>query len=98
MSIDFHHDYSDHTLLDNKRKYREIYKLSPAEAADLHKGDLVLLKTFCGCFGVYFVTADSDEDNTIHVTKYAEIDFAKLDGDSNSGGSIVENETNPCIC
>ena len=97
MSIDFHHDYSDHTLLDNKRKYREIYKLEPAEASEIHKGDLVLVKTFCGCFGVFMASADSDEDNTLHLIKYAEIDFAKFDGDS-SGGSIVENESNPCIC
>lgn len=97
MAIDFTRDYSDHVLLDNKRKYKEIYKLSPSEASDISKGDLVLLKTMCGCYGVFMATADSDEDGTLHVTKYAEVEFAKMDAESSSD-SIVLNETSPCIC
>jgi len=97
MSIDFTKDYSDHVLLDNKRKYREIYKLSPSEAVDISKGDLLLLKTMCGCYGVFMATADSDEDGTLHVTRYAEIEFAKM-GDEDPSNSIVVSTNNPCIC
>lgn len=96
MSIDFHHDYSDHTLLDNRNHYKEIYKLSLAEASEIQKGDLVLLKGPCGCYKIFMATADSDEDGTLHLTKYAEMDFVKAD-DTTSGG-LIASESNPCTC
>ena len=97
MAIDFTRDYSEHVLLDNKRKYREIYKLAPSEASDISKGDLVLLKSACGCYNIFMAIADADEDGTLHLTKYSEMEFAKMD-DSSSSDSIVLNETSPCIC
>lgn len=97
MSIDFTKDYSNHTLLDNKRKYKEVYRLEPSEFTDVKKGDLLLLKTMCGCYGVFMATADSDEDGTLHVTRYAEIEFEKM-GEEDPTGSIIVSTNNPCIC
>jgi hypothetical protein len=77
MSIEYTRDYSNHTLLDNKNKYTELYKLSSAEASDVHKGDLLLLKTQCGRYGIFMASDEPDPDNTLHLTKYYEIDFIK---------------------
>ena len=44
MSVDYTHDYSDHVLLDNKNKYKELYKLSSATASDVHTGDYYPVK------------------------------------------------------
>jgi hypothetical protein len=96
MSVDFSTDYSNHTLLDNKAKYEKIYMLSEAEATDVHKGDLVLLKTPCGQYRLYMATADSDEDNTLHLTRYAEVDFYKAGTHDNT--DLVISESGPCGC
>lgn len=98
MSIDFTHDYSDHVLLDNRNHYKELYKLSAAEASDIQKGDLVLIKGPCGCYKLFIATADSDEDGTLHLTKYAEIDFVKADDDTSGGSVVASVSANPCTC
>ena len=81
MSVDYTHDYSDHVLLDNKNKYKELYKLSSATASDVHTGDLVLLQTACGRYGIFVAVANPDPDGTLHLSKYSEVDFIKLDTD-----------------
>lgn len=78
MSIEFTRDYSNHTLLDNKNKYTELYKLSRSEASDVHKGDLLLLKTQCGRYGIFMAVDEPDDDNTLHLTKYYETDFISM--------------------
>lgn len=97
MSVDFSTDYSNHTLLDNKAKYSKIYKLSEVEASDVEKGDLVLLKTPCGQYRLYMATSSSDEDNTLHLTRYAEVDFIKAGEGNNNDGLIISDST-PCGC
>lgn len=79
MSLDFTRDYSNHELLDNKNKYTELYKLYPAAAQDVSKGDIILLKTACGRYGLFVAVADPSEDNTLHLTNYSEVDFIKLE-------------------
>lgn len=81
MSIDYTHDYSDHVLLDNKNKYTELYKLSGSTAADVNAGDLLLLKTACGRYGIFVALSTADEDGTLHLSKYSEVDFIKLEND-----------------
>lgn len=99
MSIDFTHDYSDHVLLDSRNRYKELYKLAVAEAADVKKGDLVLLKGPCGCYKIFMATADSDEDGTLHLTKYAELDFVSANNnDESNGDGIVISDYDPCSC
>lgn len=78
MSIDFTHDYSNHTLLENKNRYTELYKLSNSSASDIHKGDLVLLKTACGRYGIFIASEDPDADETLHLSPYSEVDFIKM--------------------
>ena len=96
MSIDFQYDYANHTLLDNKSKYSKIYKLTEVEASDVSLGDLVLLKTTCGQYRLYMATGPADEDNTLHLTRYAEIDFAKVNISDDSG--LVISDSDPCGC
>lgn len=81
MSIDYTHDYSDHVLLDNKNKYTELYKLSGSTAADVSAGDLLLLKTACGRYGIFVALSTADSDGTLHLSKYSEVDFIKLEND-----------------
>lgn len=97
MSIDYTTDYTNHTLLDNKAKYDKIYKLTEVEASDVNKGDLVLLKTPCGQYRLYMATAPADEDNTLHLTRYAEVDFIKYDS-TPSDGLVISQSNGPCGC
>ena len=39
------------------------------------KGDLVLVKTDCGKYGLFVSVDDPDEDGTLHLSKYHELDF-----------------------
>ena len=79
MSVEYTRDYSDHVLLDNKNKYSEIFKVYPAEPQDVHRGDVILLKTACGRFELFMALDDAsmDENNkgALHLTKFAEVDF-----------------------
>lgn len=79
MSYDFTKDYSDHELLDSKNKYTKLYKLLDADADEIHKGDLVLLKTACERYGIFVAVADTSDDNTLHLSKFFEADFIKFD-------------------
>lgn len=79
MSIEYTHDYANHVLLENKNRYTELYKLSSADAAEVSKGDLVLLKTVCGRYGIFVAVEDPSADGTLHLTPYAECDFIKSD-------------------
>ena len=97
MSVDFTTDYANHTLLDNKAKYSKIYKLSEVEASDIEKGDLVLLKTPCGQYRLYMATAAADEDNMLHLTRYAEVDFIEA-GTSNNNDGLIISDSDPCGC
>ena len=81
MSVDYTHDYSDHVLLDNKNKYTELYKLSSSTAADVNAGDLLLLKTACGRYGMFVALSAPEPDGTLHLSKYSEVDFIKLETD-----------------
>ena len=97
MSLDYTTEYANHTLLDNKAKYSKIYKLTEVEASDVHLGDLVLLKTPCGQYRLYMATGDADaEDNTLHLTRYAEIDFYKAGTRDDPG--LVISDYDPCGC
>lgn len=93
MSVDFTLDYSNHTLLDSKPKYSNIYKLVEVDASAVKKGDLLLLKTPCGQYRLYMAIADSDDDNTLHLSKYSEIDFAKADPSGNISDSVISGVT-----
>ena len=96
LSFDYTVDYANHTLLDNKSKYSKIYKLTEVEASDIDLGDLVLLKTPCGQYRLYMATGPADEDNTLHLTRYSEIDFAQV-GTSDDTGLVISN-FDPCSC
>lgn len=98
MSVDYNVDYSNHTLIDNKSKYSKIYKLTEVEASDVHLGDLILLRTPCNQFRLYMAIGDSDEDNTLHLTRYSEIDFAKAGEISPDILSNDNNTSYPCGC
>lgn len=104
MSVDYNVEYYNHTLLDNQAKYDKIYKLTEVVASDVHRGDLVLLKTPCGQYKLYMAIDDSGEDNTLHLTRYAEIDFYKSNYDPNSDLVISESDScgnqvnNNCNC
>lgn len=78
MSIDFTHDYANHSLLENKNRYTELYKLDSSSASDIHKGDLVLLKTACGKYGIFIASSDPDPDETLHLSPYSGVDFIKM--------------------
>lgn len=79
MSLDFTYDYSNHTLLDNANKYSKLYKLIPVEASQVTKGDLVLVKTDCGKYGLFISVDDTNEDNVLHLSSYHELDFVTAD-------------------
>jgi hypothetical protein len=96
MSLDFTTDYANHTLLDNKSKYSKIYKLTEVEASDVSLGDLILLKTPCGQYRLYMATGSADEDNTLHLTRYAEVDFIKAGTNDDTG--LVISDSTPCRC
>jgi hypothetical protein len=95
MSLDYTKDYSNHLLLDNKAKYSKIYKITESEASELSKGDIILLKTPCGKFGLFIVTADTGNDGTIHVSKYTDQEFISYDSylESNTASSSVTYTT-----
>ena len=96
MSLEYTVEYANHSLLDNKAKYSKIYKLTEVVASDISLGDLVLLKTPCGQYRLYMATGPADEDNTLHLTRYAEIDFAKV-GTSDDTGLVI-SDFDPCSC
>lgn len=96
MSLDYTVDYANHTLLDNKLKYSKIYKLSEIEASDVSMGDLILLKTPCGQYRLYMSIGSADEDNTLHLTRYAELDVCQA-GTSDDTGLVI-SDCSPCTC
>lgn len=95
MSVDYTIDYSNHLLTDSKPKYSKIYKLEEIEASDVHRGNLVVLKTPCNQYRIYVALDDAGEDNTLHLTRYSEIEFAKFDG-SDRSNSVVLSSSDPC--
>ncbi len=94
MSIDYTHDYTNHTLLDNKPHYSKIFKLDEIEASDVHRGDLIVLKTPCGQYRLYLALDDADEDNTLHLSRYSEIEFAKAEPNNND--LVISASGGPC--
>lgn len=81
MSLDYTRDYSNHVLLDNKAKYSKIYKLSTTtDVADIEKGDILLLQTPCGKWGLFIALSAADEDGTLHLSKYSDQEFISFDG------------------
>lgn len=78
MSLDFTHDYCDHTLVNNKNKYTKIYKLVQVEASDVKQGDVVMIETPCGRNELYIATQDST-DSTLHLSKYSSNEFIKAE-------------------
>lgn len=97
MSLDYTTDYTNHTLLDNKMKYEKVYKLTEVIASDITKGDLVLLKTPCGQYRLYMATAEADENNTLHLTRYAELEYIKYDASQDDNGLVI-SQSGPCGC
>lgn len=97
MSIEFTKDYSNHNLLNSTSKYTELYKLVPAEPADIKRGDLVLLKTPCGKYEVNLAVTDADENNTLKLTKYQEVEYTKYNA-ADPTESVVVGEFTPCTC
>lgn len=97
MSLDYTTDYTNHTLLDNKMKYEKIYKLTEVIASDITKGDLILLKTPCGQYRLYMATAEADENNTLHLTRYAELEYIKYDESQDDNGLVI-SQSGPCSC
>lgn len=79
MSIDYTHDYSNHVLVDNKNRYTELYKLEKSTASNINTGDIILLKTSCGRYGIFIATSVPDSDGTLHLSKYSEVDFIELE-------------------
>lgn len=78
MSLDFTQDYSNHNLLDDIHRYTKIYKLTPMEVTDVSQGDILLLKTDCGEYGMFIATADTnEEDKVLHVSKLVEYEFVQ---------------------
>jgi hypothetical protein len=41
-------------------------------------------------------TGPADEDNTLHLTRYSEIDFAKVGASDDTG--LVISDFDPCSC
>ena len=97
MSIDYQYDYANHSLVDNKIKYEKIYKLTEVIASDVTKGDLVLLKCPCGQYRLYMATADSSEDNTLHLTPYSETDVVPYNS-TPTDGLIISQSGGYCGC
>jgi hypothetical protein len=92
MSLDYTRDYSNHVLLDNKAKYSKIYKLpTESDATDIEKGDILLLQTPCGKWGLFIALSAADEDGTLHLAKYSDQEFISFDGylEENASSSIT---------
>lgn len=102
MSLDFTRDYSNHVLLDNKAKYSKIYKLpKESDAIDIEKGDIVLLQTPCGKWGLFIALSAADEDGTLHLSKYTDQEFISFDNylESNAATStITTTSVGGCGC
>ena len=83
MSLDFTdgytYDYSDHSLVDNKNKYEQLYTLHPANAEDIQLGEKVLVKTKAGNYGLFIAVADTSEDGTLHHKKKSAVDVVKVE-------------------
>lgn len=81
MSLDFTdgytYDYSDHSLVDNKNKYEQLYKLYSANPEEIQLGEKVLVKTKAGQYGLFIAVADTSDDGTLHLTKYSDLQFIK---------------------
>lgn len=95
MSLDFTRDYSNHVLLDNKAKYSKIYKIAESNASGIEKGDIVLLKTPCGKWGLFIALSVADEDGTLHLSKYNDQEFISYDEylNSNATSSTITTTT-----
>lgn len=92
MSLDYVRDYSNHVLLDNKAKYSKIYKLpKESDVVDIEKGDIILLQTPCGKWGLFIALSAADEDGTLHLSKYTDQEFISFDNylESNAATSTI---------
>ena len=101
MSLDYVRDYSNHVLLDNKAKYSKIYKIAESDASDIEKGDLILLKTPCGKWGLFIALSAADEDGTLHLSKYTDQEFISYDEYLNSNAAsstITTTSVGGCGC
>ena len=108
MSLDYTLDYSNHVLLDSKNRYKDLYKLYKTEAENISRGDLVLVKTPCGKYGIFVAIDDTGEDGALHLTQYSELEFVKAPdpndpmhsviSDSNSCCDRYDSETGTCDC
>lgn len=96
MSLDFNVDYSNHTLLDNKFKYSKIFKLSETSADAVSTGDLLLIQAPCGKYVLYMATRTSDEDGTLHLTRYSEVDIISAEKSDDTG--LIISTSSPCGC
>lgn len=81
MSLDFTHDYSNHSLIDNSHRYSKLYKLSSIDSINVKCGDKLLLQTECGEYSMFIATEDTGEDGILHLSKLVEFNFTK-DGES----------------
>jgi hypothetical protein len=101
MSLDYTRDYSNHVLLDNKAKYSKIYKIAESDASDIEKGDLILLKTPCGKWGLFIALSAADEDGTLHLSKYTDQEFISFDSyleQNTASSSITTTSVGGCGC
>lgn len=102
MSLDYVRDYSNHVLLDNKAKYSKIYKLpKESDVVDIEKGDIILLQTPCGKWGLFIALSAADEDGTLHLSKYTDQEFISFDNylESNAATStITTTSVGSCGC
>ena len=102
MSLDYVRDYSNHVLLDNKSKYSKLYKITAeSDATDIEKGDIVLLKTPCGKWGLFIALSEAEEDGTLHLSKYTDQEFISFDNyleSTTSTSSITTITTGGCGC
>lgn len=100
MSLDFSHDYSNHELLSNKNRYSELYKLQSVTAENVNTGDLLLIKTACDKYGLFIAVAPSEEDGTLHLSKFTAVDFTKdtptIYTEADSDGIINSCRCNTC--
>ena len=97
MSLDYTLDYSNHVLLDSKNRYKDLYKLYKTEAENISRGDLVLVKTPCGKYGIFVAIDDTGEDGALHLTQYSELEFVKAPDPNDPMHSVI-SDSNSCFC
>ena len=82
--------------MDNKAKYSKIYKLpEESDASKIEKGDIILLKTPCGKWGLFIALSAADEDGILHLSKYTDQEFISYDEylNSNATSSTITTTT-----